>query len=102
MVSHSSKHSSLCRREDGVRGPLTGYYYYDSVVLYECPHPCLFLGGFHGNGSFCLGEDPEVEPEVQDDFLSFEADLVAEQLTYMDAVSEGAALARKVASTTLC
>ncbi|CAG01432.1 unnamed protein product, partial [Tetraodon nigroviridis] len=43
-------------------------------------------GGFHGNGSFCLGEDPEVEPEVQDDFLSFEADLVAEQLTYMDAL----------------
>ena len=28
-----------------------------------------------------------MEIEVQDDFLSFEADLVAEQLTYMDAVS---------------
>lgn len=25
--------------------------------------------------------------EVQEDFLSFDADLVAEQLTYMDAVS---------------
>uniref|UniRef100_A0A1A8F105 Ral guanine nucleotide dissociation stimulator-like 1 n=1 Tax=Nothobranchius korthausae TaxID=1143690 RepID=A0A1A8F105_9TELE len=42
--------------------------------------------GFHGNGSFCLGEEEEVEIEVQDDFLSFEADLVAEQLTYMDAL----------------
>lgn len=60
------------------------------VVLRECRHPALFLGGFHGNGSFCLGEDTEAEPEAQDDFLSFEADLVAEQLTYMDAVSEGA------------
>lgn len=30
-----------------------------------------------------------MEIEVQDDFLSFEADLVAEQLTYMDAVSGG-------------
>lgn len=67
------------------------------MVLYECHHPCLFLGGFHGNGSFCLGEDTEAEPEVQDDFLSFEADLVAEQLTYMDAVSEGARGAGKVA-----
>lgn len=28
-----------------------------------------------------------MEIEVQDDFLSFDADLVAEQLTYMDAVS---------------
>lgn len=50
---------------------------------------CLFSAGFHGNGSFCLGEEEEVEIEVQDDFLSFEADLVAEQLTYMDAVSSG-------------
>lgn len=31
-----------------------------------------------------------MEPDVQDDFLSFETDLVAEQLTYMDAVSMGA------------
>lgn len=30
-----------------------------------------------------------MEIEVQDDFLSFEADVVAEQLTYMDAVSGG-------------
>uniref|UniRef100_A0A8C7M0A4 Ral guanine nucleotide dissociation stimulator-like 1 n=1 Tax=Oncorhynchus mykiss TaxID=8022 RepID=A0A8C7M0A4_ONCMY len=37
-------------------------------------------------GSFCLGEDEEVEIEVQEDFLSFDADLVAEQLTYMDAL----------------
>ncbi|KAG7258838.1 hypothetical protein CRUP_022938, partial [Coryphaenoides rupestris] len=42
-------------------------------------------GGFHSNGSFCLGEDEEVEVEVQEDFLSFDADLVAEQLTFMDA-----------------
>lgn len=50
---------------------------------------CLLSAGFHGNGSFCLGEEEEVEIEVHDDFLSFEADLVAEQLTYMDAVSGG-------------
>uniref|UniRef100_A0A3P9HW89 Ral guanine nucleotide dissociation stimulator-like 1 n=1 Tax=Oryzias latipes TaxID=8090 RepID=A0A3P9HW89_ORYLA len=43
-------------------------------------------GGFHGNSSFCLGEEEEVEIEVQEDFLSFNADLVAEQLTYMDAL----------------
>ncbi|KAK2907758.1 ral guanine nucleotide dissociation stimulator-like 1 isoform X3 [Channa argus] len=42
--------------------------------------------GFHGNGSFCLGEEEEVEVEVQEDFLLFDADLVAEQLTYMDAL----------------
>ncbi|XP_029355434.1 ral guanine nucleotide dissociation stimulator-like 1 isoform X1 [Echeneis naucrates] len=42
--------------------------------------------GFQGNGSFCLGEEDEVEIEVQEDFLSFDADLVAEQLTYMDAL----------------
>ncbi|KAJ8374461.1 hypothetical protein SKAU_G00050410 [Synaphobranchus kaupii] len=42
--------------------------------------------GFHGNGHLCLGEEEEVETEVREDFLSFEADLVAEQLTYMDAV----------------
>ncbi|XP_034002559.1 LOW QUALITY PROTEIN: ral guanine nucleotide dissociation stimulator-like 1 [Trematomus bernacchii] len=42
--------------------------------------------GFHGNSSFCLGEEEEVEIEVQEDFLSFESDLVAEQLTYMDAL----------------
>ncbi|KAA8590023.1 hypothetical protein FQN60_013388 [Etheostoma spectabile] len=42
--------------------------------------------GFQGNSSFCLGEEEEVEIEVQEDFLSFEADLVAEQLTYMDAL----------------
>uniref|UniRef100_A0A4W4GKN7 Ral guanine nucleotide dissociation stimulator-like 1 n=1 Tax=Electrophorus electricus TaxID=8005 RepID=A0A4W4GKN7_ELEEL len=41
---------------------------------------------FHGNSPFCLGEDEEVEIELQEDFLSFSADLVAEQLTYMDAV----------------
>ncbi|XP_076009326.1 ral guanine nucleotide dissociation stimulator-like 1 isoform X2 [Genypterus blacodes] len=43
-------------------------------------------GGFHGNSSFCLGEEEEVEIELQEDFLSFDADLVAEQLTYMDAL----------------
>lgn len=57
--------------------------------LYLCHHLYLLLGGFHGNGLFCPGEENEVEPEVQDDFLSFENDLVAEQLTYMDAVSKG-------------
>ncbi|XP_056629450.1 ral guanine nucleotide dissociation stimulator-like 1 isoform X2 [Triplophysa dalaica] len=43
-------------------------------------------GGFLGNNPFCLGEEEEVEIEVQEDFLSFEVDLVAEQLTYMDAL----------------
>ncbi|KAM6938825.1 ral guanine nucleotide dissociation stimulator-like 1 isoform 1-T1 [Lycodopsis pacificus] len=42
--------------------------------------------GFHGNSSFCLGEEEEVEIEVREDFLSFDSDLVAEQLTYMDAL----------------
>uniref|UniRef100_A0A7N6F8Y8 Ral guanine nucleotide dissociation stimulator-like 1 n=1 Tax=Anabas testudineus TaxID=64144 RepID=A0A7N6F8Y8_ANATE len=42
--------------------------------------------GFLGNGSFCLGEEEEVEVEVQENFLLFDADLVAEQLTYMDAL----------------
>uniref|UniRef100_A0A6Q2X2S4 Ral guanine nucleotide dissociation stimulator-like 1 n=1 Tax=Esox lucius TaxID=8010 RepID=A0A6Q2X2S4_ESOLU len=37
-------------------------------------------------GCFCLGEDEEVEVEIQEDFLSFDADLVAEQLTYMDSL----------------
>ena len=77
-----------------------------SICPSICPHPPIcqqtfptrlksvlppFLtipstGGFHGNSPFCLGEDEEVEIEVQEDFLSFSADLVAEQLTYMDAV----------------
>lgn len=48
---------------------------------------CRLSVGFHSNSSFCLAEEEEVELEVHDDFLSFEADLVAEQLTYMDAVS---------------
>ncbi|XP_065102822.1 ral guanine nucleotide dissociation stimulator-like 1 isoform X1 [Paramisgurnus dabryanus] len=43
-------------------------------------------GGFLGSNPFCLGEEEEVEIEVQEDFLSFEVDLVAEQLTYMDAL----------------
>ncbi|XP_066548224.1 ral guanine nucleotide dissociation stimulator-like 1 isoform X2 [Amia ocellicauda] len=42
-------------------------------------------GTFHRNGSFCLGEEEEVEIEGSEDFLSFKADLVAEQLTFMDA-----------------
>lgn len=53
---------------------------------------CLFfsfLAGFHSSNSYSLGEEEEVESEVQEDFLSFDADLVAEQLTYMDAVSGG-------------
>ena len=47
---------------------------------------CFILGGFHSNSPFCLGEEEEVEVDVQEDFLSFDADLVAEQLTFMDAV----------------
>ncbi|CAL8396110.1 unnamed protein product [Boreogadus saida] len=43
-------------------------------------------GGFHSNSPFCLGEEEEVEVDVQEDFLSFDADLVAEQLTFMDAL----------------
>lgn len=39
-----------------------------------------------------------MEIEVQEDFLSFEADLVAEQLTYMDAVSGGKRGGRGVGS----
>lgn len=50
--------------------------------------PFYNAGGFHGNSPFCLGEDEEVEIEIQEDFLSFSADLVAEQLTYMDAVRD--------------
>ncbi|XP_058891227.1 ral guanine nucleotide dissociation stimulator-like 1 isoform X2 [Acipenser ruthenus] len=42
-------------------------------------------GGFHGNSSFCLGEDEEVEVDAAEDFLSIPEDLVAEQLTFMDA-----------------
>ncbi|XP_061680132.1 ral guanine nucleotide dissociation stimulator-like 1 isoform X2 [Syngnathoides biaculeatus] len=42
--------------------------------------------GFHGNSSYCLGEEDEVDMDVQEDFLSFQSDLVAEQLTYMDAL----------------
>lgn len=60
------------------------------ITLNICPSTQLFnfcpAGGFHGNNPFCLGEDEEVEIEVQENFLSFGADLVAEQLTYMDAV----------------
>lgn len=45
----------------------------------------LPLGAFHS--SFCPGEEYKGDTEVQENFLSFDADLVAEQLTYMDAVS---------------
>ncbi|KAM9832062.1 ral guanine nucleotide dissociation stimulator-like 1 [Neosynchiropus ocellatus] len=38
-----------------------------------------------GSNSFCLAEDEDMDV-VQEDFLSFDADLVAEQLTYMDAL----------------
>uniref|UniRef100_A0A8C2AJI3 Ral guanine nucleotide dissociation stimulator-like 1 n=1 Tax=Cyprinus carpio TaxID=7962 RepID=A0A8C2AJI3_CYPCA len=41
---------------------------------------------FQYNNPFCLGEDEEVEIDLQEDFFSFEVDLVAEQLTYMDAL----------------
>ncbi|CAB1331404.1 unnamed protein product [Coregonus sp. 'balchen'] len=42
--------------------------------------------GFDSIRSFGLCEDEEVEIEVREDFMSFDADLVAEQLTYMDAL----------------
>ncbi|XP_016895972.1 ral guanine nucleotide dissociation stimulator-like 1 [Cynoglossus semilaevis] len=41
-------------------------------------------GAFHS--SFCPGEEYKGDTEVQENFLSFDADLVAEQLTYMDAL----------------
>ncbi|XP_045561868.1 ral guanine nucleotide dissociation stimulator-like 1 [Salmo salar] len=41
-------------------------------------------GGFDSIRSFGLCEDEEVEIEVQEDFMSFDTDLVAEQLTCMD------------------
>lgn len=54
--------------------------------IFKCPvYPA---GAFNVNGSFCLAEEEEVAVEVQEDFLSFDADLVAEQLTYMDAVRQ--------------
>ncbi|KAM4574884.1 ral guanine nucleotide dissociation stimulator-like 1 isoform 1-T1 [Fundulus diaphanus] len=67
--------SEALRRAEGLLEQLRGQASMDETDV-----------GFHGNGSFCLGEEEEVEIEVQEDFLSFEADLVAEQLTYMDAL----------------
>ncbi|KAM6921572.1 ral guanine nucleotide dissociation stimulator-like 1 isoform 1-T1 [Xenentodon cancila] len=67
--------SEALRRAEGLLEQLQGQASVDETEA-----------GFHGNGSFCLGEEEEVEIEVQEDFLSFEADLVAEQLTYMDAL----------------
>uniref|UniRef100_A0A3Q2FYU8 Ral guanine nucleotide dissociation stimulator-like 1 n=1 Tax=Cyprinodon variegatus TaxID=28743 RepID=A0A3Q2FYU8_CYPVA len=55
-------------------------------VLLEQLHSQASMDETDGNSSFCLGEEEEVEIEVQEDFLSFDADLVAEQLTYMDAL----------------
>ncbi|XP_007558820.1 ral guanine nucleotide dissociation stimulator-like 1 [Poecilia formosa] len=67
--------SEALRRAEGLLEQLQGQANMDETDV-----------GFQGNSSFCLGEDEEVEIEVQEDFLSFEADLVAEQLTYMDAL----------------
>ncbi|XP_022060706.2 ral guanine nucleotide dissociation stimulator-like 1 isoform X1 [Acanthochromis polyacanthus] len=67
--------SEALRRAEGLLEQLQGQASMDDTEA-----------GFHGNSSFCLGEEEEVEIEVQEDFLSFEADLVAEQLTYMDAL----------------
>ncbi|XP_014864588.1 PREDICTED: ral guanine nucleotide dissociation stimulator-like 1 isoform X2 [Poecilia mexicana] len=67
--------SEALRRAEGLLEQLLGQANMDETDV-----------GFQGNSSFCLGEDEEVEIEVQEDFLSFEADLVAEQLTYMDAL----------------
>uniref|UniRef100_A0A8C7NDM8 Ral guanine nucleotide dissociation stimulator-like 1 n=1 Tax=Oncorhynchus mykiss TaxID=8022 RepID=A0A8C7NDM8_ONCMY len=55
-------------------------------LLEQLKAEASFSGGFHGNSSFCLAEDEGVEIEVQEGFLSFDADLVADQLTYMDAL----------------
>uniref|UniRef100_A0A8C8BR31 Ral guanine nucleotide dissociation stimulator-like 1 n=1 Tax=Oncorhynchus tshawytscha TaxID=74940 RepID=A0A8C8BR31_ONCTS len=55
-------------------------------LLEQLKAEASFSGGFHGNSSFCLAEDEGVEIEVQEGFLSFNADLVADQLTYMDAL----------------
>uniref|UniRef100_A0A6Q2YCW2 Ral guanine nucleotide dissociation stimulator-like 1 n=1 Tax=Esox lucius TaxID=8010 RepID=A0A6Q2YCW2_ESOLU len=55
-------------------------------LLEQLQDKASLAGGFHGNSCFCLGEDEEVEVEIQEDFLSFDADLVAEQLTYMDSL----------------
>uniref|UniRef100_A0A8C1PCC3 Ral guanine nucleotide dissociation stimulator-like 1 n=1 Tax=Cyprinus carpio TaxID=7962 RepID=A0A8C1PCC3_CYPCA len=43
-------------------------------------------GGFQYNNPFCIGEEEEVEIDLQEDFFSFKVDIVAEQLTYMDAL----------------
>ncbi|XP_008405311.1 ral guanine nucleotide dissociation stimulator-like 1 isoform X1 [Poecilia reticulata] len=67
--------SEALRRAEGLLEQLQGQANMDETDV-----------GFQGNSSFCLGEEEEVEIEVQEDFLSFEADLVAEQLTYMDAL----------------
>ncbi|XP_032428713.1 ral guanine nucleotide dissociation stimulator-like 1 isoform X2 [Xiphophorus hellerii] len=67
--------SEALRRAEGLLDQLQGQANMDETDV-----------GFQGNSSFCLGEEEEVEIEVQEDFLSFEADLVAEQLTYMDAL----------------
>uniref|UniRef100_A0A8C2AMC2 Ral guanine nucleotide dissociation stimulator-like 1 n=1 Tax=Cyprinus carpio TaxID=7962 RepID=A0A8C2AMC2_CYPCA len=42
--------------------------------------------GFQYNNPFCIGEEEEVEIDLQEDFFSFKVDIVAEQLTYMDAL----------------
>uniref|UniRef100_A0A673VZG3 Ral guanine nucleotide dissociation stimulator-like 1 n=1 Tax=Salmo trutta TaxID=8032 RepID=A0A673VZG3_SALTR len=55
-------------------------------LLEQLKAEASFSGGFHSNSSFCLAEDEGVEIEVQEGFLSFDADLVANQLTYMDAL----------------
>ncbi|XP_027884112.1 ral guanine nucleotide dissociation stimulator-like 1 isoform X1 [Xiphophorus couchianus] len=67
--------SEALRRAEGLLEQLQGQANMDETDV-----------GFQGNSSFCLGEEEDVEIEVQEDFLSFEADLVAEQLTYMDAL----------------
>lgn len=56
--------------------------------------PVYPAGALNGSSSFCLAEEEEVAMEVQEDFLSFDADLVAEQLTYMDAVRRRPAVGR--------
>lgn len=64
---------------------------------------CPFVaGGFQYANPFCLGEDEELEIDLQEDFFSFEVDLVAEQLTYMDAVRKIFFFMYKIKRTRKC
>lgn len=94
--------ASLENESEGKSCPDTGNYFIHTsnliplflfmFVLSSCAYKnncCpLVAGGFQYANPFCLGEDEELEIDLQEDFFSFEVDLVAEQLTYMDAVRD--------------